>query len=404
MKRLVIVQALMFVGIAALVVPLGIGFVAGPEGLRTPMRLHATMTDAFGLTSGTSVTVRGVEVGAVGGVRLGPDGIADVELAVRPGTQIPRDSIMTVGMGTAAGIQSVDILPQSAGGPYLESGDTIAAPADRQPVQMDRVMQEAARLVKNIDAEAVGGVFTELSDSFTGLGPELATLIDNGHDISSRMRDQSGRLQRLIDGTAELVTTMAAQSGSFVRGMHAGARFAAQLDAAGPVFLHLTDQSPAMLRSVQQLMDTYRGTFGDTLANLAVVAPIVGNRTESLETGLTAIPEGLTKLASIVKGDRADFALIATQGPVCVHNVDRRTIGDVTPVEPDLALYCPPAPDMLMRGASNAPRPDDLGTRNWQTPGSQIGPPVALDPVQIPTLAEVVYKWRMILKGSYAPR
>ncbi len=404
MKRLVVVQILMFLAIAAVVIPFGVRFVAGPAGLATPMMLHANMTDAFGLTRGTSVTVRGVEVGSVDTVRLAPDGAAVITLAIRPGTRIPRDSIMTVGMGTAAGIQSVDILPQSDGGPLLASGDGIAAPADRQPVQMDRVMLDAANLVRGIDAGSVGEVSDELSAAFTGLGPSLATLIDDGAAISRRMHERIAALRPLIDGTTQLVTTMAAQRDGFERGMAASARFTGQIDSAAPVFLYLTDHSPATLASVRQVLDTYRNTFGATLANLATVAPIIGDRTDSLNTGLTAIPYGLNALASIVKNDRADFALVATQGPVCTHDVDRRAIGDVSPVEPDLVRYCPPAPDMQMRGAVNAPRPDDLGMQNSKVAGGVVGPPVVADPVKIPTLAEVIYKWRMILKGNNVPR
>lgn len=404
MRRLVLVQALMFLAIAVVVVPLGIRFVAGPQGLRTPMTLNANMTDAFGLTKGTSVTVRGVLVGTVDEVTLSPDGGARVRLALDPDTKISRDAILTVGMGTAAGIQSVDILPQSDAGPYLTSGDTIAAPADRQPMQMDGVMQQAAQLVQHVDASAVGAAASELSDAFTGLGPALATLIDDAGNISARIDRQSGQLQALIDGTAELVTTMAAQSDTFVRGMHASARLATQLDASGPVFLHLTERSPAALARLQRVLDTYGGTFGSMLANLATVTPIVGDRTDSLQAGLTALPKGLTDLTSIVKGDRADFALIATQGPVCDYDVDRRAIGDVSPVEPSLVMYCPPAADMQMRGAVNAPRPNDLGMQNSLTPGIPIGPEVVMDPIKIPTLAQIVFKWRTILRGNDVPR
>ncbi len=74
-------------------------------------------------------------------------------------------------MGTAAGIQSVDIMPRSDGGPYLASGDTIAAPADRQPIQMDRIMGDTAHLVKGIDTRAVRDVGTGLSNAFEGWGP-----------------------------------------------------------------------------------------------------------------------------------------------------------------------------------------------------------------------------------------
>ena len=404
MRRLVVVQGAIFAVIAVIVVPFGIRFVAGSQGFRTPLLLNATMTDAFGLTAGTSVTVRGVEVGTVDDVRLGPDGTARIRLAVDPDTRIPRDAIMTVGMGTAAGIQSVDLLPQSDAGPYLASGDTVAAPADRQPVQMDQVMAEAGRLAKKIAAKAVGDVSTALSASFSGLGPSLAALIDNGADISRRIHARVGELEPLIAGTANLVTTMAGQGDSFVRGMNASARFTTQLDDSGPVFLYLTDHAPETLTSVQKVMDTYRDTFGATLANLATVAPIIGDRTESLQTGLQAIPQGLYDLSSIVKKDRADFALIATQGPVCVHDVDRRAIGDLSPVQPNLVRYCPPSPDMQMRGAVNAPRPNDLGMQNSQIPGGVIGPPVTRDPMKIPTLAELVYKWRMMLRGNDVPR
>ena len=228
--------------------------------------------------------------------------------------------------------------------------------------------------------------------------------IDNGATISRRMHERIAQLQPLIDGTTALVTTMAAQRDSFQRGMNASARFTAQLDTAAPVFLYLTDHSPTTLASVRRVMDTYRDTFGATLANLATVAPIIGDRTDSLDTGLTAIPYGLNALASIVKNNRADFSLVATQGPVCTHDIDRRAIGDITPVQPNLVRYCPPAPDMQMRGAVNAPRPNDLGMQNSKDAGGVVGPPVVADQVKIPTLAEVIYKWRMILKGKDVPR
>ncbi|AMD55783.1 MlaD family protein [Mycolicibacterium fortuitum] len=405
MRRLVVVQLAIFAVIAAIVIPFGIRYVAGPLGFRTPMTLTATMTDAFGLTTGTSVTVRGVQVGTVDDVWLSSDGTAMVRLSIDPDTKIPRDAILTVGMGTAAGIQSVDIMPQSDAGPYLASGDTIAAPADRQPIQMDRIMGDTAQLVKGIDTQAVRDVGTELSNAFDGLGPDLAMLIDNASDMSTRIRNQTGQLQPLIDGTAELVTTMAGQGDTFIRGMGASARLANQLDGSGPAFLYLTDRSPAALKSLQRVLDTYQGTFGATLANLATVTPIIGDRTDSLQTGLSTIPKGLQDLTSIVKLDatgqtRADFSLIATQGPVCNYDVDRRAIGDVSPTEPNLVMYCPPAPDMLMRGAVNAPRPNDLGMQNSQIPGYPIGPEVVNDPVKIPTLAQLAYKWRSILKGG----
>ena len=151
-------------------------------------------------------------------------------------------------------------------------------------------------------------------NSFNGLGPSLATMIDNGGTMSAQLNDQSAELAALLSRTSTLVDSMATQSDSFVRGMAAAKNFTEQLESNAPVLIYLTDHSPAALNSAQQLFDKYHNTFGAVLANLVTVAPIISDRTDALETGLVTIPEGLAKLASIVKGDRADFALVATQG------------------------------------------------------------------------------------------
>ena len=54
--------------------PYGINFIAGPEGFGDKITLKAQMRDAFGLTKGTGVTVRGVDVGTVSKVTVSGDG------------------------------------------------------------------------------------------------------------------------------------------------------------------------------------------------------------------------------------------------------------------------------------------------------------------------------------------
>ena len=160
-------------------------------------------------------------------------------------------------------------------------------------------------------------------------------MIDNGGTMSAQLNDQSAELAALLSRTSTLVDSMATQSDSFVRGMAAAKNFTEQLESNAPVLIYLTDHSPAALNSAQQLFDKYHNTFGAVLANLVTVAPIISDRTDALETGLVTIPEGLAKLASIVKGDRADFALVATQGPVCNYDTPRREVGDLSPTSPE---------------------------------------------------------------------
>ncbi|MDI9916534.1 MlaD family protein [Rhodococcus sp. IEGM 1379] len=400
MKRLALVQLVLFAITAIVVIPFGIVYVVGPQGLGDHIRLHASMSDAFGLTKGTGVTYRGVQVGKVSDVALDPSTrSARIELSLGGDTEIPSDSIAKVTMGSAAGIQNVDIYPQADRGPYLEDGDEIAMPADQQPVQMSQLMLQASDVLEGIDPQAISDIGTELDKSFNGLGPSLRTMIDNGGTLSAQLNDQSTELAALLSRTSTLVDSMAGQSDSFVRGMSAAKNFTQQLDSNAPVLIYLTDHSPAALTSAQQLFDKYHNTFGAVLANLVAVAPIIADRTNALETGLVTIPEGLAKLASIVNGDRADFALVATQGPVCNYDTPRHEVGDLSPASPSLALYCPPGNDLVQRGAQNAPRPDNLGLQNSTIPGTPIGPPIVPDPILIPTGVDALNYWRMMLEG-----
>ncbi|MDN5548318.1 MAG: MCE family protein, partial [Rhodococcus sp. (in: high G+C Gram-positive bacteria)] len=265
--------------------------------------------------------------------------------------------------------------------------------------QMSQLMLQASGVLEGIDPQAISDIGTELGNSFNGLGPSLATMIDNGGTMSAQLNDQSAELAALLSRTSTLVDSMATQSDSFVRGMAAAKNFTEQLESNAPVLIYLTDHSPAALNSAQQLFDKYHNTFGAVLANLVTVAPIISDRTDALETGLVTIPEGLAKLASIVKGDRADFALVATQGPVCNYDTPRREVGDLSPTSPSLAMYCPPADDLVQRGAQNAPRPNDLGLQNSTVPGTPIGPPVVADPILVPTGVDALNYWRLMLEG-----
>ncbi|NKS36792.1 MCE family protein [Rhodococcus hoagii] len=399
MRRVVLVQLVLFAITAAVVVPFGIAYVAGPGAFRDPIRLHANMSNALGLNAGTSVTYRGVQVGKVVSVVLVPDrGGARIEFDLDAGTRIPRDSIAKVGMGTVAGIQSVDIFPNTDTGPFLADGDELAAPQDLQPVQMDRLMGDAAKLLDGIAPDAVGTLGTELGASFEGLGPTLSGLIEDGDRISTLLGEQAPQLRSLLVRSANLLGTMSATGDSFVRGTGAARTFTEQLDTSGPVLVYLLDQSPAALNRTRDLFDRYHDSFGALLANLATVTPVISDRSNALAAGLDEIPEGLGKLESIVKGDRAQFALVATQGPVCNYDTARRAVGDLSPAEPNLTLYCPPGENIAQRGSRTAPRPDDLGLQNATTPGTVIGPPMVADPILVPTGAEALDQWNHLLE------
>ncbi len=395
-------QFIIFLAISAFVIPYGINFIAGPEGFGEKVDLHATMTDAFGLTAGTGVTLRGVDIGTVQSVALSPDGeAAEIDLVVSAETPIPASSYMQVTMASMAGIQSVDIIPSTDQGPYLQSGDTISAPADKQPKQMDAIIADAANVLDSIGSGHLNVIGNELYDAFSGRDRSLSELVTNGTALASLVNRNAPILRGLFDDWLDVLGAMSDNTAAFESGMRSTASFTDQLDANQPVFVYLLDHSPKALAHAQELFDRYRGTFGGVLANLVAVEPIISDRQQALATGLQTIPQGLQDLRSIVKNGRADFALIGTQGPVCLfYDEPRRAVGDLTPSDPNLARYCPPGNGYGQRGAVNAPRPDDLGTSTWTSPGGVSGPPAVSDPLLIPNGAELLQWWQQLLERA----
>lgn len=397
-----LLQFIIFLVLAAVIIPYGISFVAGPEGFRATSTLKAKMTDAFGLTAGTGVTLRGVDIGTVKSVALNPDGSgADIALTVRGDVDIPAESYLQVTMASMAGIQSVDILPTSDTGPYLRSGDSIAAPADKQPQQMDEIIVDAAKIIRAIDTGSISTIGTELYQAVNSDPDAFSELIRNGTQLARLVNDNAPLIKGLLGDWLTTLDAMSDTSRSFQTGMRTMATFTDQLDANQPVFIHLLDRSPAALTHATELFDRYRGTFGGVLANLAIVEPIIAERDAALATGLNTIPQGLIDLRSIVKNNRADFTLVGTQGPVCMfYDEPRRMVGDFSPSHPNLARYCPAGDGYGQRGALNAPRPNDLGTEHWTDEGGVSGPPAVTDPLLIPNGAELLEWWSDLLERA----
>lgn len=360
------------------------------------------MTDAFGLTEGTGVTLRGVDIGTVKSVTLGDAGdAADIELVVRGDTRIPADSFMQVTMASMAGIQSIDIIPSNDDPPYLQSGDTIAAPADRQPKQMDAIITDAASVLRSIGTGQLATFGTEFSNAFDHDDQALSKLVSNGTALASLVNRNAPILRGLFDDLLDVLGAMSDNTAAFESGMRSVATFTDQLDANQPTFVYLLDKAPQSLNHTRELFDRYRGTFGGVLANLVTVEPIISDRKQSLATGLDTIPQGLRDLRSIVKNGRADFALIGTQGPVCLfYDEPRSEIGNLTPTAPNLTRYCPPGNGYGQRGAINAPRPNGLGTTNMTTPGGVSGPPAVTDPLLIPNGVELLQWWQELLERA----
>lgn len=397
MTRAAWVQALMFLVVAALVIPFGIDYVVGPQAFGGRVRLHTHMVDARGLTPGVSVTYLGVPVGRVGRVDLDPGGGAQIELHLDAGTEVPVDSLIRVGTSGAIGIQAVDIVPGEAAD-VLPDGGRIAAPEAAQPASLAEVMGAAADLVDTVDPDQLRVLAAEGAAAFAGTGPALAGLIDDGADLAAQLRGRSDDLARIGTQLTDATVRAAGRGAGFVAGTEALRDVLGDLRDSSASVTALIDRGPVAADRVADWLGDHEESVSGLITTVGAAVPVLGDREAALASLLVDLPFAMGRLSSIVDGDRADFALVGTQGPVCGYpGTVRRAVGDTAPRPAPLGDYCPPAPDLAARGSVNAPRPDRLGMSGYREPGVAFGPAMARDPLLLPTGIELLDTWHGLL-------
>src|SRR5690554_2701451 len=145
--------------LTALVLFVGVRFLAGLPVFGSGYTLVAVFDDSEGLTSGNPVDVSGVQIGTVRGVRLLPGAqAAEATLAITSDVALPRGYVARIGGFSALGDVSVTIRPGPPGAPPLADGDTILTRPSTDLIGL--FQNNAERLFGSVDTLVTGAAGT----------------------------------------------------------------------------------------------------------------------------------------------------------------------------------------------------------------------------------------------------
>ncbi|GAA3359322.1 MlaD family protein [Saccharopolyspora gregorii] len=374
MSRAVLIQLVLFLviglGCAAFVLDTALG----PRALGTPVRVAVRMPDAAGLAATSQVTYRGVRTGTVESVRIDPggDGVT-LRLLLDPGSRVPADTTARISMDTPMAVQHLDLRPGTGSPPYLRDGDVIGAERTSTPLPLETLLVRATDLAESIDPHDVR-VLSEAAAELDGTAPQLRRILDGTRDLTrlaverepqlANLAEQGPALLDQADGLPELAASVR--------------ELADQARAQEPALRHLAETAPGTTRAAADLLARGERDAGALLGNLLATGEVLGTHVPALRETMTALPRGLSDLASIVHGDVADFYLVAAQGPACYYGTERRPPTDTAPRAPRLDWSCAPGPGLEQRGADSAPRPRTPAAEPVRHPAP--GAPAAAEP------------------------
>jgi phospholipid/cholesterol/gamma-HCH transport system substrate-binding protein len=340
--------------------------------------VSADFVDSGGIFEGAEVTYRGVPVGKVADLQLIEDGV-QVDLRLRPGTQVPAGTKAVVANRSAVGEQYVDLLPTRDGAPYMDAGDTIPQAQTAIPVSPTELVVNLDDFVTSLDTEDLAVVLSELGTAFgDGAGESLQQILDDGDILTRAALESLPETTTLIRDGEIALNTQREVSGQFKSFNEDLADLTSTLRSSDPDFRRLFANGT---QSANELTDLIRRNESDLpvlLQNLITVAQIQKVRLPAVRQILVTYPNVVAGGYTVVPGDgTTHFGLVTDQEPpVCVQGyegTDRRTPFETEPRTPNLAAGCtlPEGDPSSVRGAARAPRPGEPGAGGSRPTGSR---------------------------------
>ncbi|WP_406689978.1 MCE family protein [Saccharopolyspora sp. ID03-671] len=370
-NRLMLVQIALFALISIGCTVYVVTNVVRPHMISAPHHVTVRMPEASGITRDSLVTFRGVEIGAVTGVRIEDAGVS-VLVAIDSSARVPASARAVIAMDTPMALQHLDLRADTDAGPFLRDGSVIQPERTARPLPLETLLTDFTAISDSVDPRDVDRLGEALATGLNGTGPELTRILDNSAELLRVTRENVPRLRSTLDNGRALVGPNGEQ-GDRLRVLAANLRsLTDQVRADEPQVRSLLATAPDTTRQVARLMADNEPSVTALLGNLVKTGQIVSVRGPAMQQALVSLPGTFGGLGRIVHGDTADFDLVITQGPSCVTPIERRSPTDTEPREPSLDWHCPgDDPRMGQRGAANAPRP--MGTYDTTTGDTGAG-------------------------------
>ncbi|MFD5179313.1 MCE family protein [Nocardia sp. NPDC058379] len=374
LSRLVRYQLIAFATITVLAVAW-----IGMKYLRVPAMLgigrntvELILPAGGGLYAKSNVTYRGVQVGVVDNLRVDDDTVV-VTMFLDAAIDIPKtDIIAEVHSRSAIGEQYIELLPQTASGPYLNDGDTIVG--GRLPTPTSALIDTLDSALDDVPRGDLRVLIDESGTAFRNRGNDLQQILDGTGAFIDEGLQNIGPTRSLIDGVGPLLATQVASAESlraWTGYLDSITRTVADRDAA---LRSLIDNGGPAGESGAALFADIRSTLPRALGNLGSLADVLRIYNMSVEQVLVIYPAVAVAIQSITAGSEPsmgnlDFNLNVNVPPPCTTGFlppsQRRSAQDSDPTPLQTAAFCavPQNDPTVVRGARNLPCIENPGRR-----------------------------------------
>lgn len=323
-----------------------------------------------GLLANQDVSVRGIRVGRIQSLRPTPTGIEAIA-KIDAKTKIPAASPVRVSGLSPAGEQYIDFEPASNTGPFLSNGSVIGPQHITTPIPLSQVLADADGMLAQTDPKKLEIVKRELSLSHEG-PRKLTEIIDGSTFLLSTMDPVLPQTVSMLKTSRVVLTTLSDVNAGLAVTSRNVSELMTGVNKMDRGYRTFVDRTPHALSAVDNLFDDNSDTMVGLLANLVSTARIVYVRVPALNAVFPNYRGStLEALMTAMHGHGLWFTADIYPRYTCDYGTPRRPSSSADYPEPFLYTYCrDDDPQVLIRGAKNAPRPGGDDT---------AGPPAGAD-------------------------
>lgn len=322
-----------------------------------------------GLLEGSSVAIRGVNVGEVADIEL-VDNRAVVTLRIEDGIRIPERAAAVIRPKTLFGEKYVDIDPgdDELTGPFLGDGGVIENTLGG--FELEQVLADAYPVLKAIDPAELAVVLDELATAGDGLGGNINRSIVNGQVLADLQAGNDSQIRQFLSDLALLSEEIDQLAPDLVTGARDLNVALPSLNARGDQLNAALTELAGLSSDVADLLDANRQFTEDVLTKGSVALQTVYDRRGQIQPLLLGIQQYTQTLAEAIRIEVGDGTMMAAvKNLVSVQQILDDNGGPQLPDLPQL----PPIPPLPLDGNQLLPPLDDTVRNTLDGLGGIVG-------------------------------
>jgi phospholipid/cholesterol/gamma-HCH transport system substrate-binding protein len=261
-----------------------------------------------GLYPGSTVKVRGISIGTVNSIKLQPDGRALVTLFMKPDSKVADTAVASIEPLSIFGPKYVNIQQgaHELTGGYLATGAAIKQTT--APLEFTETLAKATALFSKIDTKELITVLHAVADGVSGMGPNIASTIDNTKTLTDVIAKHTGDTDKLLTDLATVTAALASRGDELTT-------TAANLNQVLPEIASQPDRVSALLDGITKVSKQVADVIGNpafdpTVSGLSELIGTINAQRQNVPALLDALNLFFGELSDIIRVAGPDSVLM----------------------------------------------------------------------------------------------